>query len=259
MLLDVPARSGSPWTTDNNAREGFETLRKKWQEVPYTRLDRIRSRDLLKLDDESLKKAWEAALADKSTGANYDVRGWFYTLYAEQMRGKRVLDIGSGLGFDTITFARAGAKMTCVDLARDNLNVICRLADIYGVKDVQTHYLEDLDSLRHLEKNYDVIWACGSLINSPFDFTHAECQLLVERLKIGGRWIELAYPKTRWVREGCMPFESWGEKTDGGAPWMEWKDIDKVQRLLYPARFNVVLDFEYHNSDFVWFDLLRVA
>ncbi len=35
---------------------------------------------------------------------------------------------------------------------------------------------------------------------------------------VGGRWIELAYPKSRWVRDGKMPFDRLGKKTDGGAP-----------------------------------------
>jgi hypothetical protein len=76
---------------------------------------------------------------------------------------------------------------------------------------------------------------------------------------VGGRWLELAYPKARWEREGRMPFEKWGEKTDGGAPWMEWHDIEKVRWYLAPAKFELVLAIEYHNSDFNWFDLVRTS
>ena len=64
--------------------------------------------------------------------------------------------------------------------------------------------------------------------------------------------------RLRSVREGRMPFDRWGEKTDGGAPWMEWKDLDKLLRLLAPRQFEVVLALEFHNSDFNWFDLLAV-
>src|SRR5215831_5114839 len=42
-------------------------------------------------------------------GGNFDVRGWYYTLYRGQWRGKRIIDIGSGLGYNAITFAGAGA------------------------------------------------------------------------------------------------------------------------------------------------------
>jgi hypothetical protein len=118
--------------------------------------------------------------------------------------------------------------------------------------------MEDFGSLAQLDPYYDAIWACGSLINSPFAFTRAECQELLKHLKPGAWWIELAYPRTRWERAGCMPFDRWGEKTDGGAPWMEWKDLDKLLRLLAPRRFEGVLAWEFHNSDFNWFDLLAV-
>ena len=99
----------------------------------------------------------------------------------------------------------------------------------------------------------------GSLINAPFEVIRQECQELLRHLPVGGRWIELAYPKARWVREGSLPFEQWGDKTDGGAPWMEWYDQAKLQAALAPARFETVLYLDFHNNDFNWFDLLRVA
>jgi len=68
----------------------------------------------------------------------------------------------------------------------------------------------------------------------------------------------LAYPKIRWDREGMLPFETWGDKTDGGAPWMEWYDLEKILKRLDPAKFEVVLNFNFHNEDFNWFDLVRI-
>jgi hypothetical protein len=133
------------------------------------------------------------------------------------------------------------------------------MASIFGLSNCRFHYLEDFESLSELPCEYDFIWACGSLINAPFDFTKKECGLLTEHLKIGGRWIELAYPKARWEREGCLPFERWGDRTDGGAPWIEWKDLDKLRALLKPASFRVVLSFDFHNADFNWFDLERIG
>lgn len=39
---------------------------------------------------------------------------------------------------------------------------------------------------------------------------------------------------------------------------MEWMSLEKVLWFLQPAKFEVILNFEFHNSDFNWFDLLRV-
>ena len=217
------------WGHDDQGRKGFQLLRQKWSEVPLTSQHRVLSQDLAQIADEELHGLWSQCWEEQATGRNFDVRGWYYTLYRDQWRGKRIIDIGSGLGYDAITFAGAGAaEVMCVDLALTNLEVIRRIATVRGLHNVRTLHMEDFGSLLQLDAYYDVVWACGSLINSPFAFTRAECQELLQHLKPEGRWVELAYPRTRWQREGRMPFDRWGEKTDGGAPWMEWKDLDKL-------------------------------
>lgn len=110
-----------------------------------------------------------------------------------------------------------------------------------------------------LRPSYDAIYCSGSLINASLDVTRLEVQELLKHLPVGGRWLELAYPRARWEREGRMSFDRWGENADGGAPWIEWHDIEKVKWYLAPAQFEVVLEFEYHNSDFNWFDLVRTS
>jgi hypothetical protein len=119
--------------------------------------------------------------------------------------------------------------------------------------------MQDLKSLSALPDGYDVIWCGGSMHHAPFAVVREEAQALLAHLRADGRWIELSYPKARWERDGKMAFDKWGEKTDGGAPWAEWYDLEKLQSRLAPARFNVVLHMPFHNNDFVWFDLLRVA
>lgn len=105
---------------------------------------------------------------------------------------------------------------------------------------------------------YDVIWACGSLHNAPRAILKQETTELLKHLKVGARWIQLAVPKERWTREGKMPFREWGTRTDGGAPWEEWYDLEKLLDLLKPAEFKVAKYMNYHNDDFNWFDLIRV-
>ena len=41
----------------------------------------------------------------------------------ERWRGKRVLEIGCGLGTDTMNFARHGARVTAVDLSEKSLEL----------------------------------------------------------------------------------------------------------------------------------------
>src|SRR5262249_34758197 len=258
-MVKLVNRPGSAFQTGDKGRNGLEVSRKKWCQVPFSRMDRAYSKDLLAFSDAELKSAWLEALAGQAEGANYDVRGWAHTLYRDQLRGKKVMDLGSGLGYDGLTFAGAGVDVTFVDIVEDNLEVVRRLAGIFGLNNCRCHYMTDFESLDALDRDYDFIWAWGSLLHAPLDFTKVECAKLMEHLKVGGRWLELAYPRTRWEREGRLPFHLWGEKTDGGAPWVDWKDVAKVKAQLAPYQFQLVLAFEFHDSDFNWFALLRVA
>jgi FkbM family methyltransferase len=235
----------------------YEVLRGKWGEVPTTRHGRMKTSDLLALSDDELLGQWEKSRIDITTGAEFAHRGWYHALYADAMRGKKVMDVGSGFGVDSITFAQHGARLTFVDLVETNLNVLRRLCKILGINDVRFHLMRDVDSLRTLDNDYDVIMAMGSLHHMPGQAIKSEYQELVRHLKVGGRWLQLAYPTQRWIRDGKPSFGRWGEMTDGpGTPWSEPYDVPKLLRMLAPAKFDVVLYQEIHDSDFNWFDLL---
>src|SRR6266849_5449545 len=49
--------------------------------------------------------------------------------------GKKVLEIGSGIGTDTINFARHGAQVTAVDLTEKSLEVARQRAKVFGLED----------------------------------------------------------------------------------------------------------------------------
>jgi SAM-dependent methyltransferase len=238
----------------------FDMLRRKWVEVPATPTvdGRRRTDELLTLPDDELLGVWSKAREANTTGSGFGIRGWYHLLYADALRGKKVLDVGCGLAFDGITFAQHGARVTFVDIAETNLKVVRRLCKILGLHDVDFLYMRDLESLSSLETDYDVVMGIGSLHNAPFEVMRLEAQELLKHLRIGGRWIQLAYPKTKWLREGSLPFDVWGIRTDGpGTPWEEWYDLPKLLRLLEPARFDVVLYLEFDNSNLNWFDLVR--
>ena len=238
-------------------QQPYETLRKRWNAVPTTRAGVRSTKALLALSDGELLVEWDKVRLDITTGPEFTHRGWYHALYAPGMRGKKVLDIGSGFGIDSITFAQHGAKLTFVDLVESNLKVLERLCKIMNLKGVRFVLLEDLESLRPLDTDYDVIMAMGSLHHAPSDILKPEYQELVRHLRVGGRWLQLAYPKSRWVRNGRPRFGHWGVITDGeGTPWAEWLDKEKLLGILAPAKFDVILYQEFHNQDFNWFDLL---
>src|SRR5437667_6474410 len=50
-------------------------------------------------------------------------------------RGKKVLEIGCGIGTDTINFARAGAQVTAVDLSDKSMELARTRASVFGLGD----------------------------------------------------------------------------------------------------------------------------
>jgi SAM-dependent methyltransferase len=238
-------------------RDSFDLLRKKWGEVPATETARIMSADLQRMSDVELLAAWDDFHRKSVGGDSFSARGWYELLYSDVFRGRKVLDFGCGLGITTIPYAASGAAVTFVDLVQSNVEVVRRVCQLKGLENVRFCYMEDLGSLATLAPDYDFIYSCGSMINAPLEVVRLEAQELLKHLKVGGRWIELAYPKSRWEQEGRMPFDRWGERTDGGAPWMEWHDLQKLKDYLAPAVFEVVMELEFHCGAFNWFDLIR--
>lgn len=84
-------------------------------------------------------------------------------------RGKRVLEIGCGLGTDTINFARAGASITAVDLSSKSLELARQRAQVFGLSD-QVRFVEaDAEQLaEYVEPEpYDLIYSFGVIHHSP--------------------------------------------------------------------------------------------
>ena len=86
-----------------------------------------------------------------------------------QWRGRRVLEIGCGIGTDTVNFARCGARVTAVDVSEYSLELAKRQAEMYGVADRITFYAgnaEELTSFIPVEP-YDLIYSFGVIHHTP--------------------------------------------------------------------------------------------
>lgn len=92
-------------------------------------------------------------------------------LFAEfqKWRGKKVLEIGSGIGTDTINFARAGAEVTAVEISEKTLDLAKQRAKVYGLQDKIKFYLgnaEELSKFVYVEP-YDLIYSFGVIHHTP--------------------------------------------------------------------------------------------
>jgi 2-polyprenyl-3-methyl-5-hydroxy-6-metoxy-1,4-benzoquinol methylase len=87
----------------------------------------------------------------------------------ERWRGKKVLEIGCGIGTDTVNFARCGAQVTSLDLSERSLEIAQRRMEVYGLEKQVKFYCgnaEDLASLVPVEP-YDLIYSFGVIHHTP--------------------------------------------------------------------------------------------
>lgn len=249
----APAKVEGQTPSDN---PGFlDISREKWREVPGgDTLDRVYSSDLLTISDIDLRKHWQALC---NAGSHPTHRGWYQVLYREFMAGRRVVEVGSGLGFDGIHFMELGAHWTFTDIVKDNLAIVRRIVDMHGLSDRADYlWIDSPHALEQLPSDVDVLWVNGSLHHAPFEIAREEAQILLTKLKPGGRWIELFYPYERWQRQGKLPFSEWGKFTDGPrTPWAEWHDAERIKQRLFPAATTTLLDYRFGGGQYGWLDL----
>jgi len=85
----------------------------------------------------------------------------------ERWRGRRVLEIGCGLGTAAVSFARAGADYTAVELSAESLRLARRRFEIYGLSGrFHLGNAEELDSFLPVEP-YDLVYSFGVIHHSP--------------------------------------------------------------------------------------------
>ena len=87
----------------------------------------------------------------------------------ERWKGKKVLEVGCGIGTDTINFARAGALVTAVDLSDESLKIAEQRAKMFGLKDKISFYqanAEELTSRMPVEA-YDLVYSFGVIHHTP--------------------------------------------------------------------------------------------
>jgi 2-polyprenyl-3-methyl-5-hydroxy-6-metoxy-1,4-benzoquinol methylase len=86
----------------------------------------------------------------------------------DRWKGKRVLEVGCGIGTDSINFARAGAELTAVDLSSESLKIAKQRAEVMGVADriefIQAN-AEELTSA--VSGEYDLIYSFGVIHHTP--------------------------------------------------------------------------------------------
>jgi ubiquinone/menaquinone biosynthesis C-methylase UbiE len=87
----------------------------------------------------------------------------------ERWRGKRVLEVGCGIGTDSINFARAGAELTAVDLSGESLAIARQRAEVMGVADRISFRQANAEELTSVVDDgpYDLVYSFGVIHHTP--------------------------------------------------------------------------------------------
>jgi 2-polyprenyl-3-methyl-5-hydroxy-6-metoxy-1,4-benzoquinol methylase len=131
------------------------------------------------------ERAFHDAWADSERPEHIDVRTAneactapemrFITRRLGDIRGKRLLDVGCGLGEASVYFAMLGADVTSADLSPGMLAATNRLAEANGVR-VTPHLSAAEDMQLPVDSRFDIIYA-GNLLH------HVDIDQTIARLK----------------------------------------------------------------------------
>lgn len=116
----------------------------------------------------------------------------------ERWRGKKVLEVGCGIGTDTINFARHGAEVTAVDLSEKSLGIAQRRAEVFGLEDRIRFFQANAERLSDTVpiESYDLVYSFGVIHHTP----HPDTVLTEIRkyLKLGGTVKIMVYHRWSW-------------------------------------------------------------
>ncbi len=84
-------------------------------------------------------------------------------------KGKKVLEIGCGLGVCSINFAKAGARVTAVDLSQKSIDIAKKNAESMGVADKIQFFHGNAEKLSEFlpTQQYDIIFSFGVMHHTP--------------------------------------------------------------------------------------------
>ena len=156
----------------------------------------------------------------------------------ERWRGKRVLEIGCGIGTDSINFARHGADLTIVELSQSSLDVTKQRFGVYGLdaRFIQGN-AEEISSLVPAGETFDLIYSFGVIHHSPNPRRIVE--QLPQLMHDGSELRLMVYNRLSWK-------VFWIYATQG---WREWRDLGGLVARYSEAQTGCPVTFAYSDAE----------
>lgn len=191
----------------------------------------------------------------------------------DRWKGKRVLEIGCGIGTDSVNFARAGADLTVVELSEKSLEICRRRFEVHGLKsNFYCGNVEELSTFVPVEP-YDLIYSFGVLHHTPcpervFEEIKKYCcpeteirVMLYSKWSWKVFWIIMTYGKGAfWRAEELVRAYS---EAQTGCPVTYYYSFPDIQRLMkdyqiirmrkdhiFPYQIDKYINYQY---EWVWY------
>jgi ubiquinone/menaquinone biosynthesis C-methylase UbiE len=191
----------------------------------------------------------------------------------ERWRGKKVLEIGCGIGTDAVNFARHGAELTAIDLSEKSLEICRRRFDVYGLKArFYCSNAEELSAFVPVEP-YDLVYSFGVLHHTPhpehvFEEIKKYCKSETEiRVMLYSKWswkvfwILMTYGKGAFWRSselvrtyseaqtGC-PVTYYYSYQDIRQLMKDYQIIELQKEHIFPYKISQYINYQY---TWVWY------
>lgn len=148
-------------------------------------------------------------------------------------QGKRVLEIGCGIGADAVEFAKHGAEYVGIDISKESLELSKKRFEVFGL-DGSFYELSGTADLSHLGK-FDLVYSFGVLHHYP------DIDKVIENvhniLSPDGEFKFMVYAKNSWkyamIQKGLDQYEA-----QAGCPFAKVYTKEDIYDLL-ESRFNV--------------------
>jgi SAM-dependent methyltransferase len=238
-------------------REEFSRNVERWTTMPAGQ-GRANVEDLMKLDGNRLL----------NTYFNYaefwsQERGWEHKKYSKLFSGLDVVEVGSGFGFDGLMFSKKANSHTYVDINPKQINFLKKIIgtiseNLKPIDNIKYEVLNDPLN-QDFGRKFSALYSHGVLHHVPLDFAKSEFKNFDSHLEVGSPVILLMYPKTRWEDCGRPSFEVFGNYTDGGCPWAEYYDEEKIMELVGENyELKETIPWGLNNREFINFELVKV-
>ena len=132
-------------------------------------------------------------------------------------RGKDVLEIGCGIGTDSVNFVRNGANLTIVELSSESLAITKKRLELEHLRaNLVNGNAEELNELLPPVKKFDLIYSFGVIHHTP----HPErvVEAITKRLKPDGELRIMLYARHSWKVLWIYARYGWRE------PW-NWRKL----------------------------------